>query len=239
MKALSGKVAIVTGAGRGIGKAIALFLGGLGARVVLAARSEPELNQVAAEIRSQGGEALVVRTDLTRDAEVERLVDASLGHWSSIDFLINNAGWGRTAPVIKAKLEDWDRTFQINLRAPMFLTQLVLPTLIAKGEGAIVNIGSISGKAGQANTAAYCASKFGLIGFTESLYEEVREHGIKVAVILPGFVDTPLIPQTRRLDRNKMVRPEDIAQAVVFVLTSSSASCPVEITVRPQRSPYT
>ncbi|MEK7210047.1 MAG: SDR family oxidoreductase, partial [Candidatus Binatota bacterium] len=156
----------------------------------------------------------------------------------SVDYLINNAGWGRTAPVSKAKVEDWDRTLQVNLRAPMILSQLVLPTLIEKGEGAIINIGSISARAGQANTAAYSASKSGLIAFTESLYEEVREYGIKVAVILPGFVDTALIPPTRRLDRSKMIRPEDIAQTVFFVLTCSPNCCPVEIAVRPQRTPY-
>ena len=177
-------------------------------------------------------------TDLTRDEEMERLVNRTLENWGSIDYLINNAGWGRHSPVTKARVEDWDRTFQVNLRAPMVLSRLVLPTLIEKREGAIVNIGSISGKAGQANTAAYSASKAGLIGFSESLYEEVREFGIKVAVILPGFVDTPLIPPTRQLDRSKMIRPDDIAQTVFFVLTCSPNCCPVEITVRPQKTPY-
>lgn len=239
MEPLGGRVSIVTGAGRGIGKAIALLLACSGSRVALAARSEEELRAVREEIHGRGGEAMVVPTDLTKDAEIKRLVDETLARWKSIDYLINNAGWGRTAPVTKARLEDWDRTFQVNLRAPMVLSQMILPTLVAKGAGAIINIGSISGKTGQANSAAYCASKSGLIGFTESLYEEVREYGIKVAVILPGFVDTPLIPPTRRLDRSKMIRPEDIAQAVLFVLTSSSASCPVEIIVRPQRAPYT
>lgn len=238
MGPLAGRVSIVTGAGRGIGKAIALLLARSGSRVALAARSEGELHAVREEIHGQGGEAMVVPTDLTKDAEIRWLVDETLARWKSVDYLINNAGWGRTAPVTKARVEDWDRTFQVNLRAPMVLSQMVLPAMVAKGEGAIINIGSISGKTGQANTAAYCASKFGLIGFTESLYEEVREYGIKVAVILPGFVDTPLIPPTRRVDRSKMIRPEDIAQAVLFVLTSSPVSCPVEIIVRPQRAPY-
>lgn len=238
MKPLAGKIAIVTGAGRGIGRATALLLGQSGARVVLASRSESELSAVSEEITKENGEALVVSTDLTRDDEMKRLVNRTLEHWGSVDYLINNAGWGRTAPVIKAKVEDWDRTLQVNLRAPMILSQLVLPTLIEKGEGAIINIGSISARAGQANTAAYSASKSGLISFTESLYEEVREYGIKVAVILPGFVGTALIPPTRRLDRSKMIRPEDIAQTVYFVLTCSPNCCPVEIAVRPQRTPY-
>ncbi|MBI4488994.1 MAG: SDR family oxidoreductase [Deltaproteobacteria bacterium] len=238
MKPLAGKVSIVTGAGRGIGRAVSLLLSREGSRVVLAARSESQLRAVGEEIRREGGEALVVPTDLTHDEEVERLVGETLKEWGSIDYLINNAGWGKTAPVVKAKREDLDRTLQVNLRAPMVLTQLVLPTLIARGEGAIINIGSISGKMGQANTAAYSASKFGMIGFSESLFEEVRGHGIKVTVILPGFVDTQMIPPTGKLDRSKMIRPEDIAQTVFFVLTSPPGCCPVEVTVRPQRTPY-
>ena len=238
MNPLAGKVAIVTGAGRGIGNAISLILSRSGCRVVLASRNESRLKTVEEEIRSQSGEALVFPTDLTQDHDMERLVERTLQEWGSIDYLVNNAGWGKKAPVVKVKVEDWDRTFQVNLRAPMILSQLVLPTLIAKGEGAIINIGSISGKTGQANTAAYSASKFGLIGFTQSLYEEVREHGIKVTVILPGFVDTELIPPTNKLDRSKMISPKDVAQAVLFVLTSSPTSCPVELTMRPQRSPY-
>jgi len=152
-KTLSGKVSIVTGAGRGIGKAIALLLSREGSRVVLGARSESELKAVEEEIRQQGGEALVVPTDLARDEELERLVAKSLAEWGSIDHLINNAGWGKTAPVTRARASDWDQTFRVNLRAPMLLSQLVLPTLMAKQGGAIVNIGSISGKAGSANSA--------------------------------------------------------------------------------------
>ncbi|MFQ5682392.1 MAG: SDR family oxidoreductase [Candidatus Binatia bacterium] len=238
MKPLTEKVSIITGAGSGIGRAISLLLGRSGSRVVLASRAESRLRAVGEEVRNEGGEVLIVPTDLTRDEEMERLVETTLTECGSIDYLINNAGWGRTVPVVKAKVEDWDQTFQVNLRAPMVLSRLVLPTLIAKGGGAIVHTGSISGKKGQANTAAYSASKFGLIGFSESLYEEVREYGVKVSVILPGFVDTPLIPAMRKLDRSKMIRPEDIAQTVFFVLTCSPACCPVEITVRPQKTPY-
>jgi len=238
MKPLEGKVSIVTGASRGIGSAISLALGGSGSRVILAARDKARLTAVSDEIHRRGGEALVIPTDLSRDEELERLVQETLAAWGSIDYLINNAGWGKTAPVVKARVEDWDQTFKVNLRAPMVLTRLVLPTLIAKGGGAVINIGSISGKMGQANTAAYSASKFGLIGFSESLFEEVREHGIKVAVILPGFVDTELIPPTRKIDRSKMIRPDDVARTVLFVLTSPPNSCPVEITIRPQRTPY-
>jgi 3-oxoacyl-[acyl-carrier protein] reductase len=234
---LEGKVAVVTGAGRGIGKAVALSLAQLGCRVILAARSREQLEEVHREIRDRGGEALVVAADLTRDEDIQHLVESSRS-WGTVDILINNAGWGKRAPVVKGDVEDWDRTFRVNLRAPMILAKMLLPAMLEKGEGAVINIGSVSGKTGEANGAAYAASKFGLIGFTQSLYEEVREHGIKVAVILPGFVDTPLIPPNRQLDRSKMIQADDIAQAVHYVLTSPATCCPVEITVRPQKTPY-
>jgi 3-oxoacyl-[acyl-carrier protein] reductase len=238
MKTLAGKVALVTGAGRGIGKAVSLLLAESDCRVVLASRSRDQLEEVQSAIRGKSGEAHSVPTDLTRDDEIVRLVDSTREKWGGVDILINNAGWGKRAPVVRAKIEDWDQTLRLNLRAPMLLAHLLVPHMISKGEGAVINIGSISGKSGEANGAAYSASKFGLIGFTQSLYEEVREYGIKVAVILPGFVDTPLIPANRQLDRSKMIRAEDIAHTVHFVLTSPDTCCPVEITVRPQKSPY-
>jgi 3-oxoacyl-[acyl-carrier protein] reductase len=179
-----------------------------------------------------------VPADLTRDEDLNRLVETVHGAWDNADILINNAGWGRKAPIVHANVEDWDQTLRLNLRAPMMLARLMLPAMIQKGHGAIINIASISGKTGEANAAAYAASKFGLIGFSQSLYEEVREHGVKVAVISPGFVNTPLIPETRHLDRSKMIQPEDIAETVRYVLLSPVTACPVEITIRPQRTPY-
>ncbi len=133
METLKGKLAIVTGASRGIGKAVALQLSRAGSRVVLAARSEPQLKAVGEEIRVQSGEALVIPTDLTQDEDMERLVEQTVKEWGPVDYLINNAGWGKTAPVIKSKVSDWDRTFQVNLRAPMVLSRLVLPSMIEKG----------------------------------------------------------------------------------------------------------
>lgn len=238
MNSLKGKVAVVTGAGRGIGKAISAALARAGCRVVLAARTREQIEAVQKEILSHGGDALAVPTDVTVDDDIRRLVEKSQEKWGGVDILINNAGWGKRASVVSASLTDWDQTFRVNLRTPMVLAKALLPNMIAKREGAVINIGSVSGKTGEANGAAYSASKFGLIGFTQSLYEEVREHGIKVAVILPGFVDTPLIPPNRQLDRSKMIQANDIAETVIFVLTSSATCCPVEITVRPQRTPY-
>jgi 3-oxoacyl-[acyl-carrier protein] reductase len=234
MTLFAGKTALVTGAGRGIGRAIAMSLARSGCHVILTARTVLELAQVQQELRDLGDNAVTIQADLTRDDDLQELVEQS----GRVDFLINNAGWGKRAPVVRAKIEDWDQTLRLNLRAPMILAQRFLPAMIEKREGAVINIGSVSGKSGEAEGAAYSASKFGLIGFTQSLYEEVREHGIKVAVILPGFVDTPLIPPVKHLDRSKMIQADDVAQAVQFVLTAPETSCPVEITIRPQRSPY-
>jgi len=235
---LTGKVALVTGAGRGIGKAVARSLARAGCHVILSSRTIAQIEEVEREIRREGGSATVVGADLTDDDAIAYLVDESRRACGAVDILVNNAGWGKRATVVKARIEDWDQTFRLNLRAPMILAQRFLPAMIEKGEGAVINVGSVSGKSGEANGAAYSASKFGLIGFTQSLYEEVREHGIKVAVILPGFVDTPMIPPVKNLDRSKMIQADDVAQSVLYILNSPPTACPVEITIRPQRTPY-
>ena len=235
---LTGKVALVTGAGRGIGKAVARSLARAGCHVILSSRTIAQIEEVEREIRREGGSATVVGADLTDDDAIAYLVDESRRACGAVDILVNNAGWGKRATVVKARIEDWDQTFRLNLRAPMILAQRFLPAMIEKGEGAVINVGSVSGKSGEANGAAYSASKFGLIGFTQSLYEEVREHGIKAAVILPGFVDTPMIPPVKNLDRSKMIQADDVAQSVLYILNSPPTACPVEITIRPQRTPY-
>ena len=234
MGPIDGKVALVTGAGRGIGRAIAVALAKSGCSVVITARSIDQLLDVQKAIDAVKGKALAIQADLTRDDDLQRLLQSC----GAIDFLINNAGWGKRAPVVRAKIEDWDQTFRLNLRAPMILAKELLPAMINKSEGAVINIGSVSGKSGEADGAAYSASKFGLIGFTQSLYEEVREYGIKVSVILPGYVDTPMIPPVKHLDRSKMIQVEDVAQAVLYVLNAPATACPVEITIRPQRTPH-
>src|SRR5215470_11125377 len=144
MNPLEGKVALVTGAGRGIGKAIALLLAESGCHVALAARSREQLEEIQEEISTQGGKALSVPTDLTKDEEIDGLVRKTQQMWGSVDILINNAGWGKRSPVVKTRVEDWDQTFRLNLRAPMLLAKLLLPNMIEKHEGAVINIGSVS-----------------------------------------------------------------------------------------------
>lgn len=234
----AGRVALITGASRGIGRAIALRLARDGAVTVLAARTTHELLQVAEVVRASGGEALVVPTDVTSDQQLEALVNTVLTQFGRIDVLVNNAGGGppRT-PIVKARTADWEWTLRVNVWATMMLTKLVLPSMIERRSGTIVNICSLAGLTGKAGEAAYAAAKFGVRGFSQSLFEEVREYGIKVSTICPGYVDTALIPPNRRVDRSKMLSPEDVAETVYEVVVSSPRSCPVEIVLSPQSDP--
>ena len=134
---------------------------------MLASRSADQLEAVQAEILDRGGQAFTIRTDLSRQEDLAALVQQTLDRFGAIDFLINNAGWGIKANVVKARVQDWEQTLRVNLLAPMILSQLVLPTLMARQAGAVVNIASISGRAGQGGSAAYAASKAGLIAFSE------------------------------------------------------------------------
>ncbi len=235
---LAGRIALITGASRGIGRATALRLARAGAAIVLAARTEQDLSAVAEIIRALGLDALVVPTDVTSDQQIEALVNTAVARFGRIDILVNNAGGGppRT-PVVKARIVDWEWTLRVNLWATMVLTKLVLPAMIAQRGGTIVNICSLAGLTGKAGEAAYAAAKFGVRGFSQSLFEEVREHGIKVSTICPGYVDTALIPPNRRVDRSKMLSPEDVAEAVYEVVVSSARCCPLEIVLQPQHDP--
>ena len=233
---LNNKTALITGAGRGIGKATALLFAQQGAHVLLASRTKSELEKLAQVINRKGGRASIVPCDLNTEQDIKRLAVQACE--ANTDILINNAGWGVKGAFHKLSPKDMNSILDVNLRAPMLLTQRLLPHLIAKKSGCIVNIASMAGKLGMPHSVTYCASKHGLVGFSNALFEEVRAHSIKVSVICPGFVDTSLVPQTRKINRTKMIRPEDIAQACLFVATASPESCPVEIIVRPQQSPY-
>lgn len=236
---LTGQRALITGASRGIGRAIATRLARAGAKTVLAARTTDALAAVAEGIRSLGRETVVVPTDVTDDQQLEALVEAAQARFGSIDILVNNAGGGPPRTLIrKARLIDWEWTLRVNLWATMRLTKLVLPSMLERRSGAIINICSQAGLSGKAGEAAYAAAKFGVRGFTQSLFAEVREHGIKVSAIFPGYVDTSLIPPNRRIDREKMLRPEDVAEVVYEVATSSPRCCPLEIILHPQHDPF-
>ena len=235
---LRGQVALITGASRGIGRAVALRLAHAGATTALASRTADDLQQVAAIIHAEGGKAFAIPTDVTEEQQLIALVEGILSQLGHIDILVNNAGGGTPrTPIVKARLTDWEWTLRINLWATMVLSKLVLPGMIERQQGTIINICSLAGMTGKAGEAAYAAAKFGVRGFTQSLFEEVREYGIKMSVICPGYVDTTMIPPNRRVDRTRMMRPEDVAEAVYSVVTSSARMCPVEIVLQPQYDP--
>jgi NADP-dependent 3-hydroxy acid dehydrogenase YdfG len=235
---LFGQIALITGASRGIGRAIALRLAEAGATIALASRTADELQKVAAMIDAAGGKVLVIPTDVTDEQQLTALVERIRAEHDRIDILVNNAGGGTPrTPIVKARLADWEWTLRVNLWATMALTKLVLPGMIERQQGTVINICSQASLTGKAGEAAYAAAKFGVRGFSQSLFAEVREYGIKVSAIYPGYVDTALIPPNRRLDRTKMMRPEDVAEAVYSVVTSSARICPVEMVLQPQYDP--
>lgn len=187
------RVAIVTGAGRGIGAAIAETLAVHGARVVMAARTEHELQAVQARIRDQGGEAIAHPTNVCNEEEVRELVRTTLETYKRVDILVNCAGiLGPTGPFHQSTAGDWDQLMATNLRGTYLMCKYVAAPMIEKGKGTIVNISSILGKRGAANVAPYCTSKFALIGFTESIALELAASGIGVNCVCPGYVDTKL-----------------------------------------------
>ena len=236
---LTDQVALITGAGRGIGRAIALRLAKARVRTVLAARTEQEIQATAEIIRQEGGKTLVVPTDVTRDDQMDNLVEQTLSCYGHVDILVNNAGGGPTrTPIIKSRITDWEQTLKVNLWAAMSLTKLILPFMIERQHGTIITLGSIASFTGQAGEAAYAASKFGLRGFTQSLFEEVRRYGIKVSFLCPGYVDTALIPPNKRIDREKLLSPDDVAEAAYNIAVSSPRTCPAEVILQPQFDPF-
>ena len=234
IEALSGKVAVITGGSKGIGKAIAFGLAAAGAKVVLAARTPAPLEQVAAGLREGGAEALAVPTDVTDAAAVQRLVQKTLDVYQRLDILINNAGIGRFGTVVDFTPSDWDAVLNSNLKAIYLCTQSALSPMLAQGGGQIVNVLSIAAKVPFAASSAYCAAKAGALAFTKVLANEVRQQNIRVTAVLPGSVHTPFwddIPQ--HPDFEQMLKPDHVADTVVSVCQQPSGMVTEEIVVMP------
>lgn len=236
--ALHGEIALVTGAGRGIGRATALRLARAGCTLALVARTESDLRAVAQEAAAHGGRTLVLPADITDDSQVESALRDVVTELGTITILINNAGCAPPRqPVAKAAIAEWDRMLATCLRAPMVLTHLLLPDMLARKHGAIVNVASLAAHQARPGEAAYAAAKAGLLAFTRGLFAEVRDSGIKVSAICPGYVDTGFIPANRRVDRAKFLRSEDVAESIFQVLTCDLRVCPTEVVLQPQFDP--
>jgi NADP-dependent 3-hydroxy acid dehydrogenase YdfG len=235
MASIQDQVAVVTGAGRGIGRAIAVELGRLGARVVLVSRSRTDLEETG---RMIGPTASVMPADVRQKDQLQSVFEQTVAAFAPVDILVNAAGLGLFGPVVDYKDEDFATVMDTNLRSIFYTCRFVLPSMIERKKGHIINIASIAGKVGSATRAVYCASKFGVIGFTESLAEEVRQHGIRASIICPGSTDSGFNPANHAgKARDKMLRPADIAHAVKAIVTQEPNSFISEIILRPTRKP--
>jgi NADP-dependent 3-hydroxy acid dehydrogenase YdfG len=232
--ALRERTAIITGAGRGIGRAIARAFAAEGATVVLAARSRADLAAVAAEVREAGGRALAIPTDVTQDAAVEALVEQAVTETQRIDILVTSAGLASFGPVADTKPADWDAMLSLNLRAAIMCCRAVLPTMIRQRGGTILNLSSIASRRALPGSAVYTATKAGLEAFSRVLAEELRPHGVRVGVLVPGAVDTPIWDTMGPTPpRDKMLRPEDVARAAVLMATLPPHATLEELTLLP------
>ena len=235
--ALSGQVAVVTGAGRGIGAAITRRLANLGASVVLCGRSMGPLQETASQIATDGCKAKVMQCDVSSLESVQALARFVEQDFGRTDILVNNAGVGSfAAPLHELTPEDWEKVLNTNLRGVYYCIRSFAPVMIRAKPGHIVNISSLAGKNALPNGAAYAASKWGLNGLTYSVAEELRPHNIRVSVVCPGSVDTELSPHAGK-DPNKMLQPDDVAHVVEMLVTQSSQSFASEVLLRPTQKP--
>ncbi len=218
MNPLSGRKALITGGGSGVGKAIAEALVLEGVDVVIVSRRQKLLDETAAELnRQKRGKAYAVACDIRKAAEVRAAVSFALGKLSRIDFLINNSGLGVQSKIVDCSEEDWDMVVETNLKGAFLMTREVLPGMIQQKSGYIINIASQAAKYGYAKAGPYCASKFGLVGFGEALQEEVREHGIRVHSLCPALIQVPKPTQAEAIQHG-VLQVDDIVAAILFLL---------------------
>src|SRR5215469_6184245 len=234
---LFGQVAVITGAGRGIGAAIARKLAVMGATAVLCGRTKSSLDATSQTITNAGGKADVIPCDVTALHQVEYAAARVNGTFGRVDILVNNAGVAAfTEPLHSLLPEEWDRILNTNLRGVYYMIRAFAPLMIRAYSGHIINISSLSGKNALPKGAAYAASKWGLNGLTYSVSEELRGHNIRVSVVCPGSVETELSPHEGK-DPQKMLQPEDVAHVVRMIMTQKPRSFASEILLRPTRKP--
>ncbi len=220
MQSLKGKIALVTGAGKGIGRAVALALASEGVHVGLLARTEKDLIAVAEEIKLLGVKTAIVTADVSDIEQVNVAVKKVLSELGPIDILINNAGTGTFGKFLELEPEVWENQIKINVFGVYYTTRAVLPQMIERKTGDIVNISSTAGKTGSAVTSAYSASKFAVFGLTESLMQEVRKHNIRVTALAPSTIVTELAHSANLItgDAEKVMHPEDFAELIIAQL---------------------
>jgi len=226
---LKDKTALVTGASSGLGRATAIALARSGADVALVARSAEELENAKEEVLKTGRRALTLPTDLAKEEETSATIERTVEEFGRVDVLVNAAGTDAPGTVEELPVEGWDRTLAVNLRAPFLLSKAAFPHMREAGGGTIVNVSSVAGKKGWANASAYCASKFGLTGFTQALADEGKEHNIRAIVLYPGAMDTnwgAFSPEERQQSESneapatQVLRPERVASFISWFVAS-------------------
>lgn len=220
MESLKGKTALITGAGKGIGRSIALALAAEGVHVGLLARTKKDLQKLTEELKSGGHNCSMVTADVSDIQSVNTAVSSMLTEMGNIDILINNAGIGKFGKFLELEPVEWEEQIRVNLFGVYYVTRAVLPQMIERQTGDIINISSTAGLKGSALTSAYSASKFGIMGLTESLMQEVRKHNIRVTAMTPSTVVTDLAIRSNLINNNeeKVMHPEDLAELIVAQL---------------------
>jgi 3-oxoacyl-[acyl-carrier protein] reductase len=220
MESLNGKNALVTGAGKGIGKSLAIALAKEGVNVALLARTASDLQSVADEVENEGVKAVIIAADVSDINSVNAGVESAMASLGSIEILVNNAGIAAFGGFMDLAPEDWEKIIRVNLFGPYYTTRAVLPSMIERKSGDIINISSTAGLRGAAQTSAYSASKFGLMGLSESLMQEVRKHNIRVTTLTPSTVATDLAFDLNLTDGNpdKVMQPADFAELIISQL---------------------
>ncbi len=231
---LQGQVALITGAGSGIGRATALALAQLGVRIILAARTQKSLDTVRQDITAAGGTALVIPTDVGKETQVENLMSQISSRFGRLDVLVTSAGGATFGPLTESRTEDWDAVLTANLKGVYLCCKHALKIMLPQKKGHILNVLSIASNMILPNSTAYTASKFGALGFTKVMAAEVRSQGIKVTAVIPGAVNTPLWDKSGGdLDRSKMLAPEDVADAMLHVIAQPPTIYTDEIVLMP------
>lgn len=231
------RTVILTGASRGIGKAIALALAAEGYNLALCARSADKLEETEKQCLEKGIEVLVIPADLTKPEVPGEVIEKTVKHFGHVDVLINNAGYAKSAALDDVTLDDWNMMMDLNARAPFLLAKHTVPFLKKSKDGVIINISSVVGRKGYPNQLAYSASKHALTGLTRVLGRELQQEGIRVHLISPGGVSTDMIHMARPdLDPYELIQPEEIADLVVFILNSGSKGLVDEFNVRRRNS---
>lgn len=233
MGKLESKTAIVTGGGRGIGRAIALSLATEGCNVAVVSRTRHEIENVANEIEEAGARGLAIPADISEIDDVIKMVDSVIRAFRQIDILVNNAGIAIFKPFVELTVEDWDKTMAVNMRGAFLCSQKVAQTMIENHSGTIITICSSASRKAYPNQMAYVTSKHGLLGLSKGLSLELKPYGIKVHAICPGGVDTKLTADARPgTDRSEWMQPEDIAHIALMLLTQNDRTTIDEVYIR-------